>query len=164
MLAALFLGGSRREYPVAALTKSSLGGQSATDTCLGNSNLVQYFIIQMELCACKTLRTVLDESTVSINQDRAWNYFREMTDGLAYIHSKGVIHRDLKPANILLDANDHVKIGDFGLATRMSAKASCAWKEYSAFKVIRHFYANLIRQINTFWMHWPMKMHFFVIR
>lgn len=90
----------------------------------------------MELCACKTLRTVLDEAAVSISQDRAWNYFREMTDGLAYIHSKGVIHRDLKPANILLDSNDHVKIGDFGLATRMSAKACCAWKEYSAFKVI----------------------------
>ncbi|VDL19151.1 unnamed protein product [Hymenolepis diminuta] len=103
------------------------------------NDVVQYFIIQMELCACKTLRTVLDEAAVSISQDRAWSYFREMTDGLAYIHSKGVIHRDLKPANILLDSNDHVKIGDFGLATRMSAKACCAWKEYSAFK---HGYRN----------------------
>nr|CDS31112.1 eukaryotic translation initiation factor 2 alpha [Hymenolepis microstoma] len=105
-----------------------------TDSKDSENDLVQYFIIQMELCACKTLSAVLDEATVSISQDRAWNYFREMTDGLAYIHSKGVIHRDLKPANILLDANDHVKIGDFGLATRMSAKASSAWKEYSAFK------------------------------
>ncbi|OON21820.1 hypothetical protein X801_02280 [Opisthorchis viverrini] len=72
----------------------------------------------MELCPSKTLRHVIDCEGLSTNPDRAWSLFRELTDGLAYIHSKNVIHRDLKPANIMVDASDHVKIVDFGLATR----------------------------------------------
>lgn len=34
-----------------------------------------------------------------------------------HIHTQKIIHRDLKPVNIFIDKNDHVKIGDFGLAT-----------------------------------------------
>lgn len=49
--------------------------------------------------------------------ERLWRLFREITEGLAHIHSQGMIHRDLKPVNIFLDSRDQVKIGDFGLAT-----------------------------------------------
>ncbi|KAA0201086.1 Eukaryotic translation initiation factor 2-alpha kinase 4 [Fasciolopsis buskii] len=79
---------------------------------------IPYLIIQMELCASKSLRHVIDEENLYSTPDRAWSLFRELTHGLAYIHSKKIIHRDLKPANIMLDADDHVKIVDFGLATR----------------------------------------------
>lgn len=49
--------------------------------------------------------------------ERIKKLFDEICLGLAYIHSKKVVHRDLKPDNILIDSFDHVKIGDFGLAT-----------------------------------------------
>jgi len=41
--------------------------------------------------------------------------FKQIVDGVAYIHGKDVAHRDLKPENILLDASLNVKLADFGL-------------------------------------------------
>lgn len=52
-----------------------------------------------------------------MNADRCRRLFREIIEGLAHIHQQGMIHRDLKPVNIFIDSRDHVKIGDFGLAT-----------------------------------------------
>lgn len=77
---------------------------------------IQVMYIQMEFCEKSTLRTAIDNGLYE-DSERAWRLFREMVDGLAHIHQQGMMHRDLKPVNIFLDSNDHVKIGDFGLAT-----------------------------------------------
>lgn len=47
----------------------------------------------------------------------AQKYMRQLMSGVEYLHKKGVCHRDLKPENLLLDANDNLKITDFGMAT-----------------------------------------------
>ncbi|ORY26095.1 kinase-like protein [Neocallimastix californiae] len=70
--------------------------------------------IQMQYCEKKTLRNVIDEGLLT--EEESWKYFRQLLEGLAHIHSQGMIHRDLKPSNVFLDENDDVKIGDFGLA------------------------------------------------
>ena len=41
----------------------------------------------------------------------------DLSRGLEYIHSEGIIHRDVSPSNILIDTNDgRAKLTDYGLA------------------------------------------------
>ena len=42
-----------------------------------------------------------------------------MCAGVEYIHGQQILHRDLKLGNLFLTASMAVKIGDFGLATRV---------------------------------------------
>lgn len=57
--------------------------------------------IQMEYCEKSTLRTAID-SELFRDKTRIWRLFREIVEGLAYIHSGGIIHRDLKVCLILI--------------------------------------------------------------
>ncbi|XP_075049500.1 eIF-2-alpha kinase GCN2 [Mixophyes fleayi] len=91
---------------------------------------VHYLYIQMEYCEKSTLRDTIDQG-LYLDISRLWRLFREILDGLAYIHEQGMIHRDLKPVNIFLDSEDHVKIGDFGLATDHPAYVSTEEEDQS---------------------------------
>lgn len=50
------------------------------------------------------------------------NYYRQLIDGLSFIHSHNIIHRDIKPENILFFKNTNtLKYCDFGLSKRYTA-------------------------------------------
>jgi len=52
--------------------------------------------------------------------DEALQITREVADGLASAHSRGIVHRDIKPENILLEEG-HAVVADFGIARAISA-------------------------------------------
>ncbi|KAF8339436.1 kinase-like domain-containing protein [Amanita rubescens] len=50
-----------------------------------------------------------------------WERILEVAQGMEYIHSEGIVHGDLRGDNVLLDANLHVQIADFGLTRLLDA-------------------------------------------
>ena len=47
-------------------------------------------------------------------------YVGQLITALEYMHEHNVIHRDLKLGNLFLDSAMKVKVGDFGLATKLT--------------------------------------------
>ena len=45
--------------------------------------------------------------------------FKQLLDGVKYLHSHGIVHRDIKPENLLINKKGRLIIADFSFATRM---------------------------------------------
>ncbi len=75
----------------------------------------------MEWVDGKLLRNVINEQK-KFPPERAIKIVSRVLDALEYIHTHGVVHRDLKPENIMLDADDNIKLIDFGIAGMEGAR------------------------------------------
>ncbi|NXO88440.1 E2AK1 kinase, partial [Certhia brachydactyla] len=125
----------RTESESSSESKSCSEGCSKNEVALCGEFEVEYHLmlhIQMQLCETSLWDWIADrnkrcnkrsEDTSSpyhlVDVHWTMKIFREVVEGVCYIHSMGVMHRDIKPRNIFLHGSDHqVKIGDFGLACK----------------------------------------------
>ena len=104
--------------------------------------------ILLELCQNQTLNEI-HVRRKTLTELEVQCYIIQLIKGLQYLHSHRIIHRDLKLGNLFLNDKMELKVGDFGLATKLDydgekKKTVCGTPNYIAPEVISragHSYA-----------------------
>jgi polo-like kinase 1 len=74
--------------------------------------------ILLEMCQNQTLNELLKRRK-RLTEIEVQCYVVQLIKALKYLHSHRVIHRDLKLGNLFLTEKMELKVGDFGLATKL---------------------------------------------
>jgi tetratricopeptide (TPR) repeat protein len=69
-------------------------------------------------------------------RSRVIELFLELCNAVSFAHTHGVLHRDLKPANILVTADEHAKVLDFGLARLLDPEQTTTWPGHSGGHIV----------------------------
>jgi serine/threonine protein kinase len=97
------------------------------------------FYLGLEYIPGGELLTVIRRQvTLPIDQVRL--YVAEIALALRHLHSIGIVYRDLKPENVLIAADGHLKLTDFGLAKDLSrlrlTSSFCGTADFMAPEII----------------------------
>uniref|UniRef100_A0A8C9T7X4 Serine/threonine-protein kinase PLK n=1 Tax=Scleropages formosus TaxID=113540 RepID=A0A8C9T7X4_SCLFO len=99
-----------------------------------------FVYVVLEICRRRSLLE-LHKRRKAVTEPEARYYMRQTIQGCQYLHNNRVIHRDLKLGNLFLNDDLDVKIGDFGLATKIEfdgerKKTLCGTPNYIAPEVL----------------------------
>mmetsp|Transcript_38647 Transcript_38647/g.90123 ORF Transcript_38647/g.90123 Transcript_38647/m.90123 type:complete len:480 (+) Transcript_38647:206-1645(+) len=97
---------------------------TATDFNQSRPGRQPYVGLVFEFCERGSLHKALFEEQRRLNPLQKLRITSQMSQGLAYLHSKRIIHRDLNTRNILLSGDLTAKIADFGCARVISSHSS----------------------------------------
>ena len=96
-----------------------------------------YYLI-LEYASMGDLHTIIsDMGSLGVSPTRFW--MGEVLAALRYVHGLGFAFGDLKPENVMLTADGHVKLGDFGGARPITddARQRLAMREKDALRKMR---------------------------
>jgi len=77
-----------------------------------------FVYIVLELCRKRSLME-LHKRRKAVTEPETRYFLMQILLGCKYLHENKIIHRDLKLGNVFLNDHMEVKIGDFGLATKV---------------------------------------------
>uniref|UniRef100_A0A8C5M9Q6 Uncharacterized protein n=1 Tax=Leptobrachium leishanense TaxID=445787 RepID=A0A8C5M9Q6_9ANUR len=98
-----------------------MDGRSTDSSCSEAGGTQKWLFIRMELCEHGNLKKWIGKKE-KVEKHKSLDIFRQLVDGVAFIHLNKLIHRDIKPANILFASETDIKISDFGLVTEMTGE------------------------------------------
>jgi serine/threonine-protein kinase len=75
----------------------------------------------MEYLTGGNLASRINAKQLSI--EHCLNWMKQLANGLAYAHKRGIVHQDIKADNIFITTEGDLKIGDFGLARLAAGRA-----------------------------------------
>ncbi|HET7287672.1 MAG TPA: serine/threonine-protein kinase, partial [Pyrinomonadaceae bacterium] len=125
--AELALNGDRmRRFKQEATAAASLNHPNIAHIYeIGEANGLNF--IAMEYVDGVTLRDKIRNEDEELS--KLLRVLQHVAEGLAKAHDAGIIHRDLKPDNIMITADGHAKILDFGLAKLIEPQTSSGSEE-----------------------------------
>ncbi|EPZ31732.1 Protein kinase, catalytic domain-containing protein [Rozella allomycis CSF55] len=130
---------SQKAFAAKAVPKIGLRSKKAKDKLLSeiklhreliHENIVKFIrafeddnfvYIILELCENKTCVELLKEKK-RLSEPEAKMFFPQILGALQCMHDARIIHRDLKLGNLFIAKDGEIKIGDFGLATKVNDK------------------------------------------
>lgn len=79
---------------------------------------VNFIYIILELCSKKSMMELHKRRKI-LTEPEIRYFVRQIAYACLYLHNKKIIHRDLKLGNIFINDDMNIKLGDFGLATKV---------------------------------------------
>ena len=126
--------------------KKNLQREATIMTQLSHPNIItlyevcayqNFYCLVMEFWPGGSLCNFICQHESGLGEDLTRRLFKQILNGVEYIHSRNVVHRDIKLDNILINkGGDHVVIGDFGLSNfcypGKLLETHCGTTEYAA--------------------------------
>ena len=81
-----------------------------------------HLVIVLELVRGKDLLELINEGGGFLDDAKARRYFKQLLEGVDFLHKKGFAHRDIKPENCMVETRkDRLVIIDFGLSKHLTS-------------------------------------------